>query len=42
MKFKLVIYSNDKVSYLIVNENELDNIYFKYKNCLVLVLNIIQ
>ena len=40
MKYKLVVYSNDKVIYLVVDESEVDQVYLSYRNSLVLILNI--
>ena len=40
MKYKLVVYSNDKVIYLVVDEKELDKVYSSNRNNLVLILNI--
>jgi len=42
MKYKLVVYSNDKVIYLVVDEKELDKVYSSNRNNLVLILNILN
>lgn len=42
MKYKLVVYSNDKVIYLVVDEKEVDQVYLSNRNNLVLILNILN
>lgn len=42
MKYKLVVYSNDKVIYLVVDESEVNQVYTSNRNNLVLILNILN
>lgn len=41
MKLKIMIYDNEKVVFMIINEDELDSIYSKYTNSFISIVSII-